>query len=257
MTPDEKTYGENLRDRGFSIIHAGKQGAMVSDVYRYLEDEAIRHFPDYVILHFGIVESSCRAQPRWLQGFLSLNDWQNNITGQEFNSGCARLFKAALRKAYRQLVENFLYTAGLSWRWLSPKDFRSIYLDVIQRLLRQTSVRKIQLIGITPVTEGLERRLPGTRASTKVYNAIMEEISRKIPNTLYIDVDTPEFSSHTIDGIHFTPAGHKLLADKIEINLAGDRTSYSAWSEIKPFPLGDKLKKWTKQAKQRNGIHRD
>jgi len=244
VAPHEKTYCEILRDRGFTVIHAGKQAVVAADLYRYLEDEVVRHFPDHVILHFGIVECTCRARPRWLQNFFSLNDWTNSIVGGALNSERTRFAKIVLRKIYRRLIERPLYAAGVSWRWLSPDDFRRVYLDVIQRLFRETAVKKIQLVGITPVTDELERRVPGTRASTKMYNAVMVEISRTVPDVLYVDVDTPEFAPLSMDGIHLTAEGHELLARRIEANLTGERTAYAAWGQIKAFPLEDKLRRW-------------
>ena len=83
MVPDrisenEKTYVEWLERYG-TVINASKQAVMLKDVYRYLEDEVIRHFPDYVIINMGIVEATYRARPRFLQNYLSENAWNNNI----------------------------------------------------------------------------------------------------------------------------------------------------------------------------------
>ena len=87
---EEKTYTEILYDNGLHIVNGAKQSAMVTDVYTYLEDECIRHFPDFVILHFGIVEATFRARPRWLQNVFSMNAWNNSVIKKKYNSAVTR-----------------------------------------------------------------------------------------------------------------------------------------------------------------------
>ena len=242
--PHEKTYAEILRDRGFSIVHSGKQAVLAADLYHYLEDEVVRHFPDYVVIHFGIVDCTSRARPRWLQHFFNLNDWSNSVVGSAFISQGGRILRIVLRRIYRSLIERTLYALGLSWRWLSVEDFKLIYLDVIQRLFLDTPVKKVLLVGITPVSDELERRVAGTRANAKIYNTVMRSISLTTPDTQYIDADTQEFANLTVDGIHLTARGHELLARHIEASLLGERVDYAAQDHGATFSLENKLRKW-------------
>lgn len=235
---EEKTYAEHLRDAGFSVLSGTKQSAILSDIYTYLEDECIRHFPDYVIMHFGIVECTYRARPRWLQNFFSMNAWNNFIINKGYNGPYTRGMKFVAKKVYKIVIERPAFRLGLKWRWMRQGDFRFILRDVSKRLFQDTSVKKIIFMKMLPVAPWVERQAPGTQKSIISYNAILESVSQEYRNILCYDpavLAPDESQSISLDGIHFTAKGHERLAQELTQLLQGERDDYTGWQKINQY----------------------
>lgn len=236
---DDKTYAEHLRERGFDVLNSAKQSAMFTDVYRYLEDECIRQYPDYVIIHFGIVEATYRARPRWLQNVFSMNAWNNSIINKGHNGPVVRGIKYVAKKGYKTLVEKPLFRLHLRRRWMPPKVFRFVLRDVAKRLFQDTPVRKLILVTMTPVAPWVEKQAPGTQNSVSEFNRIMKQVAEEYENILLLDtadlVADDEMKQVTVDGIHFTAIGHAKLAAALEKQLQGERTHYTDWEKINQY----------------------
>lgn len=237
--PSEKTYVEHLRENGFSIINGSKQSVILSDLYFYLEDECTRHYPEYVIFNFGIVECTYRARPRWLQNYFSMNAWNNSIINKGYNDGIKRGIKFVGKRLFRKFIERPLFAMGVKHRWLAPGDFRFILRDVAKRIFSDTPVKKIVLIGMPPVASWVERQAPGTQQSITEYNAVSESLQKEYENILYLDPSSlapPEnMKEFTEDGIHFTAQGHRLIAQALVPLLKGERTAYTDWQKINQY----------------------
>jgi hypothetical protein len=235
----DKTYIEHLRDDNFTILNASKQSVILSDYYYFLEDECIRYFPDYVIIHTGIVECTYRARPRWLQNVFSMNAWNNSVIGKKYNGPVKRGIKYIVKKIYRKSVERPLYMLGIKGRWLGPKDFRFIIKDISKRIFSDTPVKKIILIGMLPISSVIERQAPGTQKSIIEYNQILKSLSEEYPNIIYFDpqsvTSADSQSEVSSDGIHLTSLGHKLLAEKLKELLHGERVEYTEWQRINQY----------------------
>jgi hypothetical protein len=238
----EKTYGEHLKELDYDVVNSSKQGVIVSQVYRYLEDEVIRDFPDFVVIHFGIIECAIRTRPQWLQRFFSENNWNNNIVNNSFDKQYTRYIKIVLRKFYYSFIERPLYRLGVSYRWMRPKTFEFILIDIINKLFRDTPVKKIIIVGINPISKSLEKRLPKTSKSAKDFNNIMEDLSH-YKNISFIDTSKMAQNCYSPDSIHFSAEGHRHLALLIKDELNGERVDYLVWKEIEQKT---RLNRWKK-----------
>lgn len=254
--PDEKTYTEHLRDQGFLMVNSAKQSAVVTDLYRFFEDECIRHFPDFVILHFGIVEATWRVRPRWLQNVFSMNAWNNSIINKGYNSPISRGIKFVSKKVYKQLVERACFALGLKTRWVGPRHFQFVLRDVAKRIFSDTPTRKIILIGMTPVADWVERQTPGTNKSIEEYNQLMRDIAGEYSNITFLDTsqlfaDTPV--PFSVDGIHLNAAGHRELATGLSRLLQGERSDYTGWQGINQYQkLYRFYEHWNKRSTSRS-----
>lgn len=215
---NDKTYAELLEENGCKIINASKQAVTLADVYRYLEDEVIRYFPDYLIIHLGIVEATFRARPRFLQNYFNENAWKNNIINISYCSTYKRAIQRVIKSIYK-LLEKILYSLRIKWRYLSPGKFSHALKDLLICLEAHTPVKKIIIVGMLPGNTILEKLAPGTGQSIEEFNAIMRNISFGFHNTHYLNVEEI-LSGHALqeispDSIHFNALGHKLLAKHI------------------------------------------
>lgn len=233
MTPDrtnanEKTYAEWLERLGV-VINASKQAVMLEDVYRYLEDEVVRYFPDYIIINMGIVEATYRARPRFLQNYFSENAWNNNIINIGYVSVFGRGIRRIAKFSYRYL-EKLLYLFGAKWRWMGPRAFRHSLLDILRRLSKHTPVKKIFVFGMLPIKPGFEKIAPGTAKSVTQYNSIIREVVQQIDKANYVDMEqvfANKIDMASTDSIHFTALGHEKIAEHIitAIQKAEDENS--------------------------------
>lgn len=218
----ERTYGEWLEAGGFRVVNASKQAVMLADVFRYLEDEVIRHFPDYIVVNFGIVEAACRTKPRRLTVFFSGNAWNNEIVDVPHCSYLARGVRRVLRLAYKP-VDASLAALGVRWRYMSPSRFADA-LDVLLKKLRsQTPARAIFVLGMLPVGPELEKAAPGTARSVERYNEIMKKACAAVDRARWVDMRelfARDLESATIDSIHYTAYGHRKVHDALAALIA-------------------------------------
>lgn len=222
---DDKTYAEHLEDQGYSIINASKQSVMLYDVYRYLEDELIRYFPDYIVINMGIVEATLRARPRFLQNFFSENAWRNNIINISFLTMLQRGFRRVSKVFYR-FVERILYALHIKWRWMSPRKFKFAIYDVLKILSTYTPAKKIIVLGMLPVSSELDRVSPGTKDSVVQYNNFMREESSRFERAIFVGMDdifsSDEIKNATEDSIHLSALGHKRVSEHISNMIEGN-----------------------------------
>lgn len=236
---EDRTYGEHLRERGFTVVNRSKQAVVLTDVYRYFEDEVTREFPDYVILNFGIVDCTVRVRRRWLQNAFAMNAWNNSVINRVYNGPLHRGFLHFAKRFYAKTFEPALYALGLGRRWVSPGTFRFVLKDLVKRLFADTPAKRIILVGMLTPSHWLEREAPGTTASAAEYNTIMADLAAEYPALAYLDTEVavavPARSTVTWDGIHLTGLGHRMLADALEKLLTGERPDYTGWSRINQY----------------------
>ncbi len=235
----EMTYDEHLREMGYVVINGSKQSAMVSDMYKYLEDECIRHFPDYVVIHFGIVECTYRARSRRLQNFFSMNAWNNSVIQKGYNGSILRGVKFVAKKMYKSTIEKMFFSVGIKWRWLKPKDFQFVMRDIIKRIFSDTPAKKVILVNMPSIADWAEKHAPGTQKSIREYNKILSDVAQEYENIVNLDMGEifKDYDASLVsrDGIHFTSLGHRLLAEKMKDVLKGEREKFSDWKKINQY----------------------
>ena len=222
-TPNDRTYGEHLRAMGWHVKSASRQGVMISDTCLYLEDDVLNNAPDYLILQFGVVESTYRARPRFLHKQFSNNNWRNNIVRIPYRGPSKRAFVSLLNKAYQQ-IEKALFASGIRWRYLSPRHFRDALEQTVAACKKNSGVKGYILVGISPINERLEQIAPGTRQSTAEYDEIMRAYAESTPHVSFISLfevfQNESLKEVVPDGIHLSALGHKLLAKELNSILS-------------------------------------
>lgn len=234
----EKTYGERLEDMGFRVFNRAKQAVVVSDLYRYMEDECTRLFPDIVVLNFGIVECTTRVRSRRMHSYFSENAWKNSIIDVGYVNTLGRIERRIGKKIFR-IGEKALFALGFRRRWVSAKDFEFIIKDVIRVLFRDTNTRCVCLVPILNGAPWLEREAPGTLEAIGVYNSAMRRISSELegvrflePSSIYRGDEEKDISG---DGIHLSAHGHARVADEIAQCIRTTDRSSPSWKSINVY----------------------
>jgi hypothetical protein len=255
---EDRTYPEHLRDHGFTVVNASKQSAMLPHLYRYLEDECIRHAPDFVVVNFGIVECTSRVRSFAIQRYFSMNAWNNSVIDRGYVGPVGRGVAYMAKKFYSNLIERALFSLGWKRRWVSPNDFRFVLRDVLKRLFADTPVRRIVILGMLRPDDWLEREAPGTRASVEEYNGIMRSVAAEYVNLIYVDPEAvltgTARKQWTPDGMHFTGEGHRRIAEALSSHFTGEREDYTGWTKINQYgALHGVYARWNKRATPRDG----
>ena len=222
----EKTYFELLEENGYRTINASKQAVILSDVFKYLEDEVIRKFPDFVIINFGIVEATYRTKNRCLHNYFSGNAWNNNIINTGYCSFSARVFRKAIKILYKPF-SRILFSLHIKWRFMSPSRYKHALTIILTKLLAYTPVKRIIILGMLPVNDKLEKVTSGTSKSVVEYNELMKDICDIHDKVSYLDMNklfktSDDIGLATMDSIHLTAYGHKKVFDKINQIIAGE-----------------------------------
>lgn len=236
---NQKTYGEYLREEGFEVKICARQSSMITDLYKTLEEDCISFFPDFVILHFGIVECTYRTKTRFIQSILNANAWKNTFVHNRINGKYQRIFFFLIKKIIRKL-DHVLHFFRLHYRWVNPELFHFALNDIIKSIYADTNTKGIILVGMLNGYPWLEKEARGTIKSIKKYNAILNRVSQNIEGVYFVDVNTylKNDTETSSDGIHFTSLSHSVVTKEI-LNIIANYSERSilSWKNISPVKM--------------------
>lgn len=220
---DGGTYGEQLipllaqRGAPTVVTHAGTWFGQIRQTVARYERDVRDHFPDVLVINFGIVECQSNALPSAVVRHITT--WHRTS-----RRGAGFYRERLVPPLWRQLRDY--------QRWASAHDDGRTHRHPPKRFVQDMTrtidrVRKdcgslVLLLDIDPPGERVEHWLPGTAARVQRYNVLLREIAdrhdedvRLVPaGSLLTD---PE--SQLPDGLHRSPAGHAhtagLLSDEI------------------------------------------
>ncbi|MDZ7764221.1 MAG: SGNH/GDSL hydrolase family protein [Melioribacteraceae bacterium] len=204
--PNNKNYTQLLRDNSdnnFDIVNLGYGASTVKDIYGTI-DSFIREFPDYYIINLGVVDASTREVPLW---FYRLATKKSLNPFYVFN---ALFYRNILSKFRRSLV-------NLRGRrsWISQKRFGKYFELIIKSLVKETNA-KIIVLSIMKLTNGVEKAVAQESfRKQRIYNLIMKEITNHYTQ-IFLDTNKILVSTDYPDGVHFSEAGHKKIAEKLQ-----------------------------------------
>jgi lysophospholipase L1-like esterase len=220
---DGGTYGEQLRDLLVSqgiptvVSHRGTWFGMVRQALAGYERDVRDHFPDVLVINYGMAECQSNALPyavvrhattwhrtsrwgaAWYRRHVVRRVWKVLRTYQRW--ACAHDNDRTHRQSPRRFVEDVRRIVDMT-----RKDCGSLVL----------------LLDVDPPGPRVEHWLPGTTRRAERYSALLGEVAdsygddvRLVPaGALLTD---PE--AHLPDGLHRTPSGHlvtaRLLAEEI------------------------------------------
>ncbi|MBN1877185.1 MAG: hypothetical protein JXA33_23380 [Anaerolineae bacterium] len=205
----EQTYGYllhthfmNQKGQQFKevIIHGQRSNTIkYLDTTQHLYDEVLAWEPHIVILHLGIVDCAPRifsAFERKLVNRIRPTSWRD-------------LFIRFVSKHRR-----FILTHLPQKVYVPLNEFKERYKHVRDVLLSHNI--SVLMVNISPTDTETAFRSPGLVENIHQYNTIIEECA-KASNCYLVNIyealrlqDPAEYS---IDGIHLTQIGHRILAD--------------------------------------------
>ena len=213
---DAGTYGEQrhelLAARGVPTVvsHAGTWFGQIRQSLAHYERDVRDHFPDVLVINYGVVECQSNLLPSWLVRHMTT--WHRTS-----RPGTELYRDKVLPKVWPRLRDY--------QRWASARDEERTYRHRPSRFTADLTrtidmVRKdcgclVLLLDIDPPGDRVEHWLPGTTRRVAQYNELLRETAarydddvRLVPAGSLLADPTTELP----DGLHRSPAGHARTA---------------------------------------------
>jgi hypothetical protein len=218
---DEGNYGEVLprllADQGVTATttHQGQWFDLINDYRRRYERGLRNHFPDVLVLNYGMGECQPNFLPTWAARHFASWDITSNPAGVFYRNRIAtRLWKAA--RSWQRFAAG--RTSNHSWR-LSPRRFRLEMKRVIE-LAREETGCLVLVLDCDPPGERFCHWVPGMWQRWERYQtelkALVDDLEdpevRLIANSETI-LDEIGFEDGLPDGIHRTARAHVRTAE--------------------------------------------
>lgn len=170
-------------------------GWTLRDFYNNLTDNVLSLAPDFVVMHFGIIECAQRILSNWEKGFLSLLPWGGRVTGFLHHN------RAAVLKLRNAL--------GLRARQVSLQDYSASVRDVADCL------GKFQIPYLflrTPLfpDDGNAVGHPFINQDVTTFNGALDEYASLSFEACAGGWTTDDYQPGTV---HFSQAGHRKIAE--------------------------------------------
>jgi hypothetical protein len=222
---EELTYSEIIERAGHDVRNVSKAGVTLQEAFGLLDDEAVTVFPEVVIIHHGVVEVCYRRTVRRWNNAGIPNVYLNRAFKRryEFKDGAFRLENFFWR-AVNWATRIFATALGVKWQWQKPERFVEVLTRTCELILKETAA-VVLVVGITPCSTRVERILPGSASEILRTNELMQAACAKMgERTRFVDLRSmcPEEALPQLapDGIHFSAAGHRLLAERLLSEIA-------------------------------------
>lgn len=172
----------------------------IGDALERFRSEVLPLDPDIVVLHLGINECSSRFLPRRLWR------WSRGATDAQIANGGARRVVRAMDIALRHPVTHF---AGRAW--FTEAEFEGGIRKLLNLIAKETR-SGVVIVGIGLVGSRVDRILAGTSARARIFDKTLAELARESGAKFLLP---PGDAALRPDGIHFSAAGHRWVADSL------------------------------------------
>ncbi len=218
-TRTDGTYGELLAGQlaahgvEADIRHSGQWFDLVSDLRARYEHGVRNHFPDVLVLNYGMGECQPNVVPTWLARHLQSWDRSSAAAALAYRTEVADRAWAGLRSVQRA-------TAGWPTYRLAPARYARELRKVIT-MARDETRCLVLLLDLDPPGPRWEHWVPGMAGRRELFQRVQDQLVRDLADP---DVRTVRVAGHVAeygfdavlpDGIHRSPLGHRLTADAL------------------------------------------
>ena len=217
------TYGEIVADRlaaeghDVSLALEGRVFGFATQALRGVDDRLIRHAPDIVILQFGVNESQPWILPVWLLRHLMTTHRTTTNIGLRYRERVVAPVWKRVRGFRRRVAPHVHLRTWQLW----PDRFASAMSELVMAL----DAALVLVMDITPPGDTLEHFLPGQRERHAVFQEVLARVVAEAddPDVRLVRassvIDDLGMDVASVDGIHFTAAGHAAVADLVETEI--------------------------------------
>ena len=218
----EKTFSEMLFEDQYNLYNFGRAGTIITESFKYLDDEVISLYPDFLIVVYGVVEAFPRQTFRHLNNFNIVNYYNNSNFERNFVNTARFSILRFIIRFINGCIRRIAEILRMRWFWLSRGDFSAAVEALCGLVLSETNSRII-LVGISKIAHGSGKFSKEAETSINAYNSILKAQSEHSPRIQYIGMtetlSEEELLAACPDGIHFSAAGHRMLYEALNVLL--------------------------------------
>jgi lysophospholipase L1-like esterase len=221
---DGGTYGEQLAvllsDAGVPTVvsHAGTWFGRANDSLAAYERDVRDHFPDVLVINFGIIDCQSNALPTPVARHVMTWHRTSRRGAATYRNRVVPPVWRVLRSYQRWMSAR---DGGRTYR-LPPKRFVTDLRRTIDQARKDTGAL-VLLLDIDPPGDRVEHWLPGTRRRAARYNLLLAEVAAAYDDHVRLvaaSTTITEPAAQLPDGLHRTTEGHaltaQLLAEQIQ-----------------------------------------
>ncbi|MDP9182978.1 MAG: SGNH/GDSL hydrolase family protein [Actinomycetota bacterium] len=210
------TYGEQLRDllvaQGIPTVvtHRGTWFGMVGQALEGYERDVRDHFPDVLVVNYGMAECQSNALPYAVVRHATT--WHRTS-----RPGAGWYRRRMLPPVWKVLRTYQRWAAAHDDRTYrhKPRRFAQDLRHVID-MVRKDCGSLVLLLDVDPPGPRVEHWLPGTTRRVGRYNALLAEVADQYDGDVRLvaaGAALQDPATYLPDGLHRTPAGHGLTAE--------------------------------------------
>ena len=213
---DAGTYGEQLRDllaaQGIPTVvsHRGTWFGMVRQAVGGYERDVRDHFPDVLVINYGMAECQSNALPYAVVRHATTWHRTSRLGADWYRSRVVpRVWK--LLRSYQRFAS--AHDHDRTHRQ-SPSRFTRDLRRIVD-MARKDCGCLVLLLDIDPAGPRVEHWLPGTTRRVGRYNALLAEVADGYDDDVRLvtaGAQLTEPETHLPDGLHRSPSGHHLTA---------------------------------------------
>jgi lysophospholipase L1-like esterase len=203
------------------VRHQGKWFDMIHELRRRYEFSVRNHFPDVLILNYGMGECQPHLLPTWLSRHMSTWDVSSHPLARIYRRTLVRRIWRVLR-TYQQVVSARI---GLRTFRLSPRRFR-FEMERVISMAREETGCLVLVLDCDPPGSVWTHWVPTIDRRWALYQQLLTDLvteindpevrlvsaSRTVLDGLGVDVALP-------DGVHRTAAAHRLTAELLTAEI--------------------------------------
>lgn len=223
----EGTYGELLPgllpERDVQVVNSSRWYDRIDQLRSRYEEAVRNHFPDVLVLHYGMGECQPGLVPWRLTRHALHWDRGQSVAALAYRRAVARPVWTALREGQRRAAPAF---PGRPYK-LAPERYVRELVKIVTMV--RSEVRPLVLVvDVDPPGPKVEHWLPGTTDRARRWNELLD---RTVADLRHVhgdevrlvrashDVDPHDVEALLPDGLHRNAAGHRLLAERIAVEV--------------------------------------
>ena len=220
---DGGTYGEQLVPllgaAGIPTVvtHAGTWFGRICDAVPHYERDVRDHFPDVLVINYGMAECQSDLLPTPLVRHLTT--WHRTSRAGT-HAYRARLLPPVWKQLRRYQQWASAHDVDRTHR-LRPSRFVADLTRVVE-LVRKDCGPLVLLLDIDPPGERVEHWLPGTGRRVRHYNQLVADVAGSFDQHVRLvaaGAALTDPATQLPDGLHRSPAGHGLTAQLLAAEI--------------------------------------
>lgn len=213
------TYGELLPGLlagdglDVDVRHTGQWFDLVSDLRRRYESAVRNHFPDVLVLNYGMGEAQPNVVPTWAARHFQSWDQTSHPAGLGYRRHVSTRAWRGLRQVQRR-------TSHWPSHRLAPTRY-ALELERVITMARAETGCLVLLLDLDPPGPRWEHWVPGMAARRDRFQQVQDDLVARLRDP---DVRAVRVAQHVQehgpdvllpDAIHRSPLGHRLTADAL------------------------------------------